>query len=380
MKALILAGGHGTRLHPLTLRTPKCLLPIAGKPNIIHMIEELQSADITDIHVSINDKQLKVNDFLKDKKVNIIIENQDEGKLGSIGGLNYALGKIGTDNLIVLGADNFYRGLDMKDFAKSIKPGSATIALYKLPYTYMVELFGIAELKGKEIVSFQEKPSIDEAKSMLGSTMIYGLSKDWIEKKFPEYLAGDNNMDTIGSMWQYFSKKDKLYGYVFKGLWVDIGTPRAYVELNNKIMASLKESSINKEVVIGEGTKIMDNIIIEEGCVIGRNCEIGPGTHIMKDTTIGEGTIIKGSVIFENVHIGRKSQIINSVVDGYAIINNNVKINDFSVIGFKSIIEKDTILIKESSVWPYITAKGIINGNITYEQDRVELNSSKYWS
>jgi len=380
MKALILAGGHGTRLQPLTLRTPKCLLPIAGSPNIIHMINELNNAGINDIHVSINNKQLKINDFLTDKKVNIIIENQDDGKLGSIGGLNYAVGKIGNDNLIVLGADNFYKGLDLKSFSNSIVKGSATIALYELPHKYMVELFGIAELKDKEIISFQEKPSVEQARSQLGSTLIYGLSKEWIEKKLPDYVDKNANLDTIGSMWQYFCDKDKLYGFVFNGIWADIGTPRAYIELNNRVMAEMPGSRIHENVVIGEGTVIKDNVIIEEGCVIGRNCTIGPGTHLMKDTTIGEGTIIKGSVVFENVHIGRRTVINNSVIDGYAFINNNVRISDYCVVGFKSVIEKDTRLIKESSVWPFITANGIINGNITYTEDKTELVNSKYWS
>ena len=380
MKALILAGGHGTRMHPLTLRTPKCLLPIAGKPNILHMIEALNDSNIKEVYVSINDKQLKINDFLIDKKVNIIIENQDNGKLGSIGGLKYALNKIGVDNLIVLGADNFYKGLNIKEFSKSIKEGSATIALYELPHEYMVELFGIAELKGDEIISFQEKPRIKEARSKLGNTMIYGLSKEWVSNKLPKYLSSNENMDTIGSMWQYFSKKDKLYGFVFKGTWADIGTPRAYIELNNKVMNEMEESIILDSVVIGENTKIQDNVIIDEGCVIGKNCVIGPNTHVMRDTTIGEGTTIKGSVLFENVHVGRHSIINNSVIDGYCLINNNVMIDDFCVVGFRSVLEEGTHLIKESNVWPFITASGVINGDITVIQDQNELIKSRYWA
>jgi len=379
VKALILAGGHGTRLHPLTLRTPKCLLPLAGTPNILHLINTLNNSGIQEVYVSINDKQLKINDFLVDKRVNIIIENQENGKLGSIGGLHYAVNKIGNDDLIVLGADNYYKGLNIKEFSKTINKGSASIALYKLPHKYMVELFGIAELKDNIITSFQEKPSVEEAKSMLGSTMIYGLSKEWIEKRLPEYVKGDNNMDTIGSMWQHFCSKDQLNGFVFNGTWADIGTPRAYIELNNKVMSELTESIIHESVVVSEGTIIKDKVIIEEGCVIGKNCVIGPNTHLMKDTTVGEGTIIKGSVIFEKVHVGRHANIINSVIDGYAFINNNVKINDFCVIGFKSVIEEGSNLIKESSVWPFITANGIINGNITYSQDKEELSKSKYW-
>lgn len=380
MKALILAGGHGTRLHPLTLRTPKCLLPIAGKPNMLHLIETLNKSDINEIYVSINDKQLKINDFLNQRRVNIIIENQEKGKLGSIGGLKYALNKIGTnDELIVLGADNFWKGLKLKEFAKTIN-NTATIALYELPHKHMVEQFGIAEIKNGQITSFQEKPSVEEAKSRLGSTLIYGLSSDWLKNKLPEYIKNNKNLDTIGSMWQYFCKKDELNGHVFKGLWADIGTPRAYIELNNQVMNKMKESIIHESVVIGENTKIKDKVIIEEGCVIGRNCVIGSGTHIMHDTTIGEGSIIEGSVLFENVHVGRQTRIKNSVIDGYSIIKNKVKIDDYSVIGYKSVIEDKSHLIRESNVWPFITASGVINGNITYIQDQNELKRSKYWN
>jgi len=373
VKAIILAGGGGTRLHPITLRTPKCLLPIAGVPNIVHLINKLKEAGIEDIYVSINSKQLKINDFLIDKKANIIIENQENGKLGSVGGLNYAISKVGSDDFIVLGADNFFSGLDIKEFIKSIRPGSATIALYELPHKYMVEQFGIAELKDGVITSFQEKPRAEEARSQLGSTLVYGLSKEWVEKKLPEY---NQNFDTIGSMWQYFAKKDRLYGFTFKGLWADIGTPRAYIELNNQVM---KEKVIDESAVIKEGTEIKGNVIIEEGCVIGKNCVIGPNTHLMHDVTIGEGTTITGIVVFDYAHVGQKSIINNSIIDGSAVIKNNVTINDFCVVGYKSTIEESSRLIKGSTVWPFLKASGVIDGNIVYSEEKEELENSKYW-
>ena len=380
MKALILAGGQGTRLYPLTLRTPKCLLPIAGKPNILYIIEELVKSGINEIYVSINDKQLKINDFLIGSKANIIIETHENGKLGSIGGLNYAVGKIASDDLLVIGADNFYKGLNINEFIKTIKSGGASIALYELPHKYMVELFGVAELQNGVIASFQEKPSIADAKSQLGSTMIYGLSKEFIKEKLPEYIKNNFNLDTIGSMWQYFAKKEKLGGHVFKGLWADIGSVRAYVELNNKIMSEMKTSRIDESAVVMDGAKINDNVIIEAGCIIGKNCIIGPNTHLMRDTTIGEGSVINGSVIFENVHIGQKAFITNSVIDGNAKIGDRVRINDYSSIGYKSVISDGSLLIKESSVWPFLKANGMIDGNIVQIEEKNDLTNSKYWS
>ncbi len=376
MKALILAGGHGTRLHPLTMRTPKCLLPIAGKPNILYMIELLEKAGIRDIYVSINDRQLKINDFLKDRAVNLIIENQENGKLGSIGGLNYAVNKIGEDNIIVLGADNFLHGLDLKSFSKNIREDSALLALYNLPEKYMVELFGIAELNGEVITSFQEKPRMEEAKSMLGSTLIYGLGKEWIKNKLPVYIRNNKNLDTIGSMWQYFCTKDTLYGFTFKGLWADIGNARAYVELNNKIM---NERRIHKNVAIGEGTKINGNVIIEDGCEIGKNCVINQGTHIMHGTKIDDGAVISNSIIFENAKIGKNSAISKSIIDGYATIGDNVRIHDYCIVGYKSTISNNSTLIKNSKVWPFLKAEGVIDGNVVFIKDETDLTKSKYW-
>ncbi len=379
MKALILACGQGTRMQPLTLRTPKCLLPISGLPNIIHIINSLNKAGINEIYVSINESQLKINDFLKDKPVNLIIENQEDGKLGSIGGLKYAINKIGADDLIVIGADNFISGIDFKAFSKAIKPGKATLALYNLPEKYMVEYVGIVELDGEVIKSFQEKPTIDEAKSQLGSTMIYGLSKEWIKNVFPKYFSEGNDLDTIGGMWQWFCDKDELHGFIFNGLWADIGNPRAYVELNNKKMNDLPKSIIHDSVVIGDGSIIKDNVIIEEGCVIGKNCVIGPNVHLMHDSTIGENSTVNGSIIFENVHISRSNFISNSVIDGFVIIKNRVRINDFCVIGYKCIIDDESHLIKGSKVWPFLKASGIIDGNIVHIDDDTDLTKSRYW-
>lgn len=378
MKALILAGGQGTRLHPLTLRTPKCLLPINGTPNIIHLIKELKNSGINEIYVSINNTQLKINDLLKTEKVNLIIESHENGKLGSIGGLEYAASKIGTDDLIVLGADNYVSGLNFKEFIKSIKPGTATIALYELPYKYMVEYFGIAEVKKGFIISFQEKPRADEAKSQLGSTLIYGLSKEWLSKKLPEYIKNNKNMDTIGSMWQYFSKKDKLQAFIFNGLWGDIGNVRSYIELNNNVMKKSK-SRIDSSSVIDAGAIIKHPVIIDKGCIIRKGAVIGPCTHLMHDVIIEENAVIEGSVVFDNVHIEKEVIVSNSVIDGSAIIKERSRIDDYCIIGFKSEVGINSHFIKGSSVWPFLKANGVIDGNVISTNDNAELKESVYW-
>ncbi len=375
IKALILAGGHGTRMHPLTLRTPKALLPIAGKPNILHLIDSLINYGIKDIYVSINESQLKINHFLKDKKVNLIIENQDKGKLGTIGGLNYAINKIGVDDLLVIGADNFFKGLNFKELIDSMNK-SATLVLYNLPNKLLVEHYGIAVVNNGVIKSFQEKPSVNEAKSTLASTLAYAISKEWIKESLPEYINNNHNLDTIGSMWQYFCKKQSLNGFIFNGLWADIGTPRAYVELNKKV---LDKKIISDKAIIDESVVIEGNVIIEDGCIIGKNCVIKNGSHIMHHSIINDGSIINGSIIFENTRIGRNTIINNSVIDGFSVIGDNVVINDFSVIGFNAVISSNSRLLRESKVWPFLKANGVIDGDIVYLKNDDELMRSKYW-
>ena len=168
MKGIIMMGGYGTRLQPLTLRTPKPLLPIAGKPNVDYLVEKIQAGGIKNVVISANKNNVKVREYLTNEDVEFIIEdtNSDKDKLGVVGAIKYLKSIFGSDDYLILAGDNFFHGLelkDVKDYHNNEKP-DATIGLYQLQDKSEVEKFGVAVLDAKNrITSFQEKPKPEEA-------------------------------------------------------------------------------------------------------------------------------------------------------------------------------------------------------------------------
>jgi len=172
MKAVILAGGLGTRLRPLTNTTPKPLLPIKGRPIIWHAIMNLKKYNIKDVILSVGYKHEKIKEYFGDGKafgVNITYAVEDQ-PLGTGGAIRFATKDI-DDTFIVLNGDN----LADFDYDKAIalhnkNKAMVTIGLYPVED---VTLWGIADLKGDKIVQFIEKPSVEEAPTNLNNAGLY---------------------------------------------------------------------------------------------------------------------------------------------------------------------------------------------------------------
>jgi len=410
MKVLILAGGYGTRLHPLTLRTSKCILPVGGKPNIAHILEKLSQAGIKDVIISFNISQEKIKQLLGDGskfgvRIKYITEmtKNDSDKLGAVGAIKYVVDNAGLDDYLVIGADNYFEGLDIDkliDFHRK-KGADATLALYYVEEEHMVERLGIAVVDGDRITGFQEKPRIEEAKSRLGSILVYVISRQFLEKKLPKYLAElalkNRKPDNPGEMWSHFVDKADIQGFKFNGYWTDIGSNvMYYIDANAMAMARV-EHSISGSAIIDDGAKVSetgvaigDNTVVEKGAVvrgpviIGRNCRIksgavvGPNTMIHDNTIIGERSTVDSAILFENVHVGSGVKIESSIADGLVDIEDEVKVEQHSIIGHGSRLCQGSKLNFESRVWPGISIakNSVISGSVMGNDKLIE---SCYW-
>lgn len=402
VKAIILTGGYAKRLQPMSLRTIKPMMPVAGKPNITRIIESLKAAEIKEIIISMNVNQNEIKEYLGNGeklgvKINYVVEEtrNDEDKLGSVGALNYVIEKSGADDFVIVGCDQYYDKLDIGEMVNSHKQSESmvTIALNYLQDKAMVENLGIAVVDDDNIIkSFQEKPKIEEAKSRLASTLIYIINKEFFTNHIKDYLAHKKSKgekpDDIGELWDFFAKKIKINGYILRGSWWDIGNIKAFLQVNAHAMDNNKTNGnkIGKNVAIGKRTRIINPVIIDDNCVIGSNSIIGPYTHIMRDSKVGDHCSIFNSVIFE------KSEIADGVKIDYSVIDGGVKIDDYSTvhsysnIGYKSKLGKNTRIFTGSKVWPFLNIgeKAIVEGKLKLNLENTkflkELNENKYWN
>ena len=235
MKAVILAGGFATRMWPLTKDKPKQLLTVAGRPMLDYVMEKITSVPrIDQIFISTNAKfedQFKeyLEEYETDKEISLVIEEvrSEEKKLGSVGALGYLITEKDIDGeLLVIGGDNIF-GFEMIDFIEYFhaKEGNV-LALYDVESKAKAKLYGVIDIdKDNRVTYFQEKP--EDPRSTLVSTACYAFTEKGT-KNILKYLEGGNNPDEIGHFINWLYKKDDVYGYIFHGVWFDIGSKESY--------------------------------------------------------------------------------------------------------------------------------------------------------
>jgi len=297
MKCLVLAGGFGTRLWPLTRDKPKPLLKIKGEPVITHILNKIPEE--IDVTVSINRKFEK--DFIEWKKtlkrkVKLFVEEATENKekLGAVGALNYFIQtKKIKDDLLVIGGDNYFE-LPLKDFLASCcnKP---VIALYEVHEKNKAKEYGVVTLEGRKIVKLEEKPQNPD--TTIISTAIYFLPAACFNHLNDFCLTG--KPDNLGEFFAYLIQRENVLGWQFDGLWFDIGNFKSYLEAHVKTV---------KGIIREKGAKIINSSL--SGSVF-----IGEEARIVN-------SLVKNSIIM-NSSVVEDSFIENSIVDAESIVKNS---------------------------------------------------------
>ena len=319
MEAIILSGGFGTRLRPLTYTRAKSLLPILNKPMVVHLIETLPK-EVNKIILAVNyrkdqiEKYFKENDFGKD-----IIVNNEPKPLGTGGATKFAEKHI-SDRFLVLNSD-IICSLNLTEMIKfHIKNNAiATISLWPVEN---VSEFGVADVKENgNIVGFVEKPKPEDAPSEFINAGAYCLEQDVLD-----YIDTDRLVSMEKEIFpQIISNTKRFYGFKFEGYWMDIGRISSYIEVhrfllnrnkletyqgkNCKISGELKETCIGDNVTVGKGSKLESVIVYDNSeicenvklryCVIGENCKISDNSKI-KNSVIGDNEEISEKTILDN--------------------------------------------------------------------------------
>jgi glucose-1-phosphate thymidylyltransferase len=313
LKGLILSGGKGTRLRPLTHTGPKQLIPIANKPNILYCLEDLRDAGIKEIGVILGDVMPeKVRELLGDGTaygVNITYIVQGEPK-GIAHAVSCARDFMDDEPFVVYLGDNVLKG-GIKGMADEFVSGGAD-ALVALTHVHDPQRFGVAELDARgKVVKLVEKPK--QPKSDLALVGIYFFRKaifDMIKDLKPSWR---NELEITDAIDMLVQKGHPVHAHIVTGWWKDTGKPEDILEVNHLVLDDIvpyNNGTVEKDVVlkgrvaIGQGTKVMAGAVLKGPIIIGKNCTIGPGTYIGPYTSIGDGTIIQGGEIEGSIVIG----------------------------------------------------------------------------
>lgn len=327
MKALILAGGKGTRLKPITHTIPKQLLPVANKPILFYVLDQVRQAGITDIGVIVSPE---TGSYIKDvvgdgsrwsSEITYILQSEALGLAHAVKTAQPFLG--GSTFLMFLG-DNLIEG-GVKGFVDEFENNSPE-AMVLLKQVADPRLFGVAELNSNgEVVHLVEKPK--EPKTDLALVGIYLFTQDIhqaIDRIKPSWRG---ELEITDSIQKLLDMGRKVRSHILQGWWLDTGKKDDLLEANRVVLDSLLKRDVKGD--IDAKSKIVGRVEIKEGAKIEKSTIRGPvsiaeGCHIRNSfigpfTSIGAGTIIEDSsvghsVILENSHIHHIDRLEDSLI------------------------------------------------------------------
>jgi len=314
MKGVILHGGHGTRLRPLTHTGPKQLLPIANKPMSQFCLEAISETGITDIAIVIGGVgSNKVREYYGSGEkfgVKITYIEQDEPR-GIAHAVRLCKEFVNNEKFLVFLGDNIIQK-SITNFVKNFKNSDfdATILLCEVDNP---SRFGIADVENNKILKITEKPK--EPTSNLAVTGIYLLTPKIFQIIDDLKPSWRNEFEITDALDNLLKQNNNISFEKITDYWKDTGTPIDIINANAQVL----EHICNENNIIDKSTNIeLDNCVIKPS-IIGKNCKIGKGAKIGPNASIGNNTTISSNVSIENSII-----MSNCIIDGGLNIRDSI--------------------------------------------------------
>jgi len=354
MKAIILVGGFGTRLRPLTLTLPKPLVEFANKPMIQHQIEALAAAGVTDVVLAVNYRPEIMAEALKayEKQYNVTITFSVETEpLGTAGPLKLAENVLGKDDtpFFVLNADVTcdYPFKQLAEFHKQHgDEGTIVVTKVEEPSKYGVVVHKPGH--ASKIDRFVEKPVEFVGNRINAGIYIMNTS---VLKRI-ELRPTSIEQETFPAI----VKDGLLHSFDLEGFWMDVGQPKDFLTGTCLYLSSLARKNSKLLTSPSEPYVYGGNVLIDPSAKIGKNCRIGPNVTIGPDVVIGDGVRLQRCVLLKNSrvkdHAWVKSTIVgwNSTVGKWARLENVTVLGDDVSIG-------DEVYVNGGSVLPHKSIK-----------------------
>uniref|UniRef100_A0A1I7TXC2 mannose-1-phosphate guanylyltransferase n=1 Tax=Caenorhabditis tropicalis TaxID=1561998 RepID=A0A1I7TXC2_9PELO len=351
MKALILVGGYGTRLRPLTLTQPKPLVEFANKPMMLHQMEALSAVgvDTVVLAVSYRAEQLEQEMTVHADRLGVkLIFSLEEEPLGTAGPLALARKHLeGDDPFFVLNSDVIcdFPFKQMVEFHKKHgKEGTIAVTKVEEPSKYGVVVFD--ESNG-EINEFVEKPQ-----EYVGNKINAGL-----------YIFSSAILDRIPlkptsiekEVFPIMALSKNLFAFVLPGFWMDVGQPKDFLKgmslfLNHA--QTTKSEQLATGTNINDTAKIRGNVLVDPTATVGENCVIGPDVVIGPRVKIEGGVRIQHSTILSDSTVKNYSWVSGSIIGRKCHIGSWVRIENNCVIG-DDVVVKDELYLNGASVLPH---------------------------
>jgi mannose-1-phosphate guanylyltransferase / phosphomannomutase len=377
VKAVVMAGGEGTRLRPMTANQPKPLLPVVNKPIMEHVLLLLKRHGFTETVVTVQFLASLVRNYFGDgEDVGMSLQYAtEEMPLGTAGSVKNAEDELRADPFLVISGDAL-TDIDLSALVQYHKDNSAlvTVALTRVPNPLEFGII-IVDEDGR-IQRFLEKPTWGQVFSDTVNTGIYvmepevlaevpaGVSVDWSGDVFPQLLKSGA----------------PLYGWIADGYWEDVGSHESYLKaqadvLSGRVEAEIGGFEVSPGVWIREGAEVDPEALLSGPLCIGDYAKIEAGAQLREFTVVGsnvvvkEGAFLHRAVVHNNVYVGQGTTLRGCVIGKNTDVMGAARIEEGAVVGDECVIEPEAYVSAGVKVYPFktIEAGAVVNTSVIWE-------------
>src|SRR3954447_6029984 len=376
MKAVIMAGGEGTRLRPLTSNQPKPMMPLANRPMMEHIVRLLKEHGFDEIVVTLAFLPQAIRTYFGDGSefgVRMVYATE-ETPLGTAGSVRNARQEL-TERFLVISGD-VLTDIDISELVRfhDEKKALATIGLKAMENP--LEFGIVITREDGSIERFLEKPTWGQVFSDTINTGIYVL-----EPEIFDAIPAGEPVDFSGDVFpKLLNEGAPLFGYVAEGYWEDVGNLEAYVRahrdvLDGKVVIDVPGFRLSEGVWLGEGAEIDPDAIIDGPAVIGDYCRVEAGAHLQEYCVLGSNVIVRGdgfmerAVVHDNAYLSNGVRLRGCVIGRSSDLRQGARCEEGVVLGDECFVGEHAVINPGVKVYPFKSVEpgAIINSSIVWE-------------
>jgi len=346
MKAVILVGGEGTRLRPLTLETPKPVVPVVDRPFLLHQLDLLRTAGIREIVFSVAYRPEKIQAVFGDGSalgwtIHYAVEDEPLGTGGAVRNAQAFL----DDTTVVLNGD-VLTDVDLPAVVEAHRRSAARATIVLTPVENP-SAYGLVETDpGGRVRRFIEKPSPSEITTDRVNAGIYVLDSRALEAIPP----GVNYSIERGFFPGLLSRGERVQSYDHRGYWIDIGTPEKYLQVHRDILRARFRVAldgvardggvVHPTAELAPGARLCGPFYVGPRCRVSAGAELGPDAVLVADVEVAEAACVQDSVLWPGTTLGRAAHVTGALLGARVRVGPHARVGAGAVLGSGSVVSE----------------------------------------
>jgi mannose-1-phosphate guanylyltransferase / phosphomannomutase len=376
MKAVIMAGGEGTRLRPLTSNQPKPMIPLANRPMMEHIVKLLKHHGFDDIVVTVAFMANTIRNYFGDGSefgVRMVYATE-ESPLGTAGSVRNAMDELDERFLVISG--DVLTDIDLSEIVAAHEARGALATIGLTAVENPLEFGIVITREDGSIERFLEKPTWGQVFSDTVNNGIFVL-----EPRVFDFIPGGRPVDFSGEVFpEMLAKGEPIFGHVSGGYWEDVGTLEAYASahadvLEGKVEIDIPGFRLDGNVWLGEGAEVSPEARVDGPAVVGSNTRVEAGARLGEHSVLGSNVMIRSdaeverSVVHDGAYVGSGARVRGAVIGRSVDLRPGVRCEEGVVVGDQCFIGERAVLSSAVKVYPFKTveAGAVVHSSLVWE-------------